>query len=79
MASPLQQPHDIRAEVAGQVLALHVEAGSMCPADAELLVIEAMKMEIPVLAPGPVRVRAWHVAPGEVVQEGQLLASVEPA
>ena len=75
----MRQAQDIRAEVAGQVLALQVNEGAVCPADTELLVIEAMKMEIPVLAPGPVRVRAWHVAPGEVVQEGQLLASVEPA
>ncbi|MFM7530945.1 MAG: acetyl-CoA carboxylase biotin carboxyl carrier protein subunit [Rubrivivax sp.] len=75
----MHTPQDIRAEVAGQVLALHVAEGAVCRGDAELLVIEAMKMEIPVLAPGPLRLRAWHVAPGEMVQEGQLLASVEPA
>lgn len=75
----MRHPHDIRAEVAGQVIALQVEAGGLCQADGELLVIEAMKMEIPVLAPTAVRIIAWHVSPGEVVQEGQVLASVEAA
>lgn len=70
---------DIRAEVAGQVIALQVEAGARCEAGRELLVVEAMKMEIPVLLDDAVRIVAWHVAPGEMVREGQLLASVEPA
>ncbi|MEI8267622.1 MAG: acetyl-CoA carboxylase biotin carboxyl carrier protein subunit [Betaproteobacteria bacterium] len=70
---------DIRAEVAGQVIALHVEAGARCEAGQELLVVEAMKMEIPVLLDDAVRIVTWHVAPGDMVHEGQLLASVEPA
>ena len=35
-----------------------------------------MKMEIPVLAEGPGVVTKMHVAEGDVVQEGDLIASI---
>ncbi len=41
-----------------------------------LVILESMKMEIPVLAEGSGVVTKLHVAEGDVVQEGDLIASI---
>ncbi|PLW73433.1 hypothetical protein C0036_07275 [Streptomyces sp. DJ] len=41
-----------------------------------LVILESMKMEIPVLAEGPGRVTELKVAEGDVVQEGDVLAVI---
>jgi acetyl-CoA carboxylase biotin carboxyl carrier protein len=41
-----------------------------------LMVLESMKMEIPVLAESAGAVRELHVVEGEVLQEGDLIATV---
>src|SRR5271165_4363717 len=41
-----------------------------------LVMLESMKMEIPVLAEGPGVVTKMHVAEGDVVQEGALIPSI---
>ena len=41
-----------------------------------LVILESMKMEIPVLAEGPAMVTKMHVAEGNVVQEGDLIAII---
>ncbi|HEY8416586.1 MAG TPA: biotin/lipoyl-containing protein [Limnochordales bacterium] len=43
-----------------------------------LAVIEAMKMEIAVVANGPARIREVLVEPGTAVEAGDLLFVVEP-
>jgi biotin carboxyl carrier protein len=42
-----------------------------------LVILESMKMEIPVLAEQDGRVAALHVSEGDVVQEGDVLAVLE--
>jgi biotin carboxyl carrier protein len=42
-----------------------------------LVILESMKMEIPVLAEGPGRVIKLAVAEGDVVQEGDLIAIID--
>jgi biotin carboxyl carrier protein len=42
-----------------------------------LVILESMKMEIPVLAEQPGTVTKLHVAEGDVVQEDDLIAVVE--
>ena len=42
-----------------------------------LVILESMKMEIPVLVEGEGTVVALHVADGDVVQEGDVIAVVE--
>ena len=42
-----------------------------------LVILESMKMEIPVLAESDGRVAALHVAEGDVVQEGDVIAVIE--
>ena len=41
------------------------------------MILESMKMEIPVTAPKAGRVTRIHVKEGDAVQEGQLLAEVD--
>lgn len=50
--------------------------GDVVEAGAELVILESMKMEIPVRAPGPGRITAVHVAPDDVVQEGDVLVEL---
>ena len=65
----------IAAPVPGIVLRLSVANGAAVQADDELLVIEAMKMEIPIKASvgGTVTL---HVSPADRVNTGDTLASV---
>jgi len=42
-----------------------------------LVILESMKMEIPVLAESPGRVTRLAVAEGDVVQEGDLIAVID--
>jgi biotin carboxyl carrier protein len=41
-----------------------------------LVILESMKMEIPVLVEDPGVVTKMHVAEGDVVQEGDLIATI---
>jgi len=42
-----------------------------------LVILESMKMEIPVLAEGSGTLTHLHVAEGDVIQEGDLIAVIE--
>jgi propionyl-CoA carboxylase alpha chain len=61
----------------GTVIRVDVEAGAEVEARRPLLVLEAMKMEIPVHAPFDGTVTAVHVAPGDRVAGGALLLELE--
>lgn len=67
----------IKAELAGNVWKVLVKDGGSVAADETLIVIESMKMEIPVNAPAAGRVARVHVSEGDTVQEGQLLVELE--
>ena len=64
---------EVRAEMAANVWKVLVAEGDAVPVDAELLVLESMKMEIPVLAEAAGTVRRVAVAEGTTVAEGDLL------
>ena len=67
----------IKAELAGNLWKIVVREGQQVQADETLLILESMKMEIPVTAPAAGRVTKLHAREGETVQEGQLLIEVE--
>lgn len=67
----------IKAELAGNLWKIVVSQGQQVQADEALMILESMKMEIPVTAPKAGRVTKIHVKEGESVQEGQLLAEVD--
>jgi biotin carboxyl carrier protein len=62
----------------GAVLSVAVAAGDRVEAGATLLVVEAMKMEHPVLAPAAGTVTAVHVTAGDGVDAGAPLLAFEP-
>jgi acetyl-CoA carboxylase biotin carboxyl carrier protein len=67
----------VKAELAGNLWKIVVEEGQQVRADETLMILESMKMEIPVATPIAGRVTRLHVKEGQTVQEGQLLAEVE--
>jgi len=67
----------IKAELAGNLWKIVVREGQQVQADETLMILESMKMEIPVNAPDAGRVAKIHVREGQTVQEGQLLIEVE--
>ena len=68
---------DVVSEVTGTVWKLEAEIGQQLVEDDSLLIIESMKMEIPLLAPEPGRLLEVLVAETDTVSEGQLLARLE--
>lgn len=69
--------HEVEAEVAGTVLRIAADIGAVVAADDPILLVECMKMEIPVPAPAAGRVARIEVAPGDPVAEGQVVAVIE--
>jgi biotin carboxyl carrier protein len=68
---------DIVAEMVANVMKVAVTAGDRVePGDAVVL-LESMKMEIPVLTELGGTVAAVKVGPGDVVQEGDVLISID--
>lgn len=61
------------AEMVANVLSLSVAAGDVVEPGTTLLILESMKMEIPVLCEGAGTVAEVKVEPGDVVQEGDVL------
>ncbi len=68
---------DVCAEMVANVWQVRAEVGQEVAEGDELVVLESMKMEIPVFAPRAGTVTAIHVEPDQVVQEGDLIATVE--
>jgi len=68
---------EVRAEMVANVWKVVTAEGEHVSADATLVILESMKMEIPVLAEQPGTVTKLAVAEGDVVQEGDLIAIVE--
>jgi acetyl-CoA carboxylase biotin carboxyl carrier protein len=68
---------EIRSELAGIVRKIEVPAGGRIEVDGALLILECMKMEIPVLVPQGGKVKTLLVEEGAVVEEGQKLAVLE--
>ena len=64
----------IKSEISGTVWKIESKAGDVVELEATLLILESMKMEIPVLAPKRGRVVEFRVSEGETVTEGQVLA-----
>lgn len=67
------------APMPGAVLRVSVDAGEQVAAGAEVLVLEAMKMEHRVLAPEAGTVTTVAVAQGDQVPAGAVLAVVDPS
>lgn len=68
---------DVTAELAGTVWKIEVAPGAAVDEEDTLIILESMKMEIPVTSPVKGVVREIRVEEGALVQEGDVLAVVE--
>ena len=68
---------EIRAEMVANVWKVVAAAGDQVSDGDTLVILESMKMEIPVLAESDGTVVELAVSEGDVVQEGDLIARVE--
>lgn len=64
---------EIRAPMVGTIVEILVEAGAPIEAEDEVLIIESMKMQIPVTSPQAGVVQSILVQVGQAVQDGDLL------
>ena len=67
----------LQSEVTGTVWKLEVAVGDRVEAEQTLVVLESMKMEIPLTAPRAGTVAGLLVQEGEAVAEGQDLVVLE--
>jgi acetyl/propionyl-CoA carboxylase alpha subunit len=67
----------LTAPMPGTVIGVHVRAGDRVTARQRLVVLEAMKMETPLLAPFDATVKAVHAEKGARVAGGALLVELE--
>ena len=68
---------EVEAEMVANVWKVLVQPGAAVAEGDTLVILESMKMEIPVVAPLAGTVTAVNVVEGGVVQEGDIIAVVE--
>ncbi|MCG8492210.1 MAG: biotin/lipoyl-binding carrier protein [Sneathiellales bacterium] len=68
---------DVESEIAGKVWKIEAEIGENLDEDDAIIILESMKMEIPVDAPEDGKVVEILVAEGDAVKEGQIIAKME--
>jgi acetyl-CoA carboxylase biotin carboxyl carrier protein len=66
----------VRTEVAGSVWKVEVSVGQAVAAGDALVIVESMKMEIPVEAPAAGTVAEIRVAEGDRVAEGAVVVTL---
>ncbi|HZD41972.1 MAG TPA: acetyl-CoA carboxylase biotin carboxyl carrier protein subunit [Terriglobales bacterium] len=71
MATPIYAP------MVGKILKIEKNVGDSVEEDDVVLVMEAMKMEIPIVAPSAGVLKTIKVSPGQAVEAEQELAEIE--
>lgn len=71
MATPVNAP------MVGKILKVEKKAGDRVEEDEVIVVMEAMKMEIPVVAPVSGTIKEIKVGPGQAVEAEDLLAEID--
>ena len=66
----------VKSEIAGQVWKLVAKQGDKLAANDTIIILESMKMEIPVVAPKSGKIEKLHVSEQDMVAEGQLIATL---
>ena len=74
---PAEESSRIVAPMPGTVIQVNVQAGSVVKARDPLVVLEAMKMETPLLSPYDATVRAVHVQEGDRVAGDTILVELD--
>ena len=67
----------VEAPMVGKILKVEKKVGDHVEEDEVVLVMEAMKMEIPIVAPATGTLREVKVSPGQAVEAEQALAIID--
>ena len=70
-------PTPVEAQITGNVWKIERAVGDAVAAEDVILILESMKMEIPVEAPVAGRLSEIRVREGDNVEEGSVLALIE--
>ena len=70
-------PLTVKAEITGKVWKVTAEKGQRLAEDEPIVILESMKMEIPVPAPVDCTIVDILVGEGDTVAEGDVIAHVE--
>jgi acetyl-CoA carboxylase biotin carboxyl carrier protein len=70
-------PEEIKAHITGVVFQVTTKPGDSVQAGDPVIVLESMKMEIPVEAPRAGAIREIRVEEGQTVQEGDTVAVMD--
>ena len=68
---------NVAAPMVGKILKLEKNPGDHVEEDEVVIVMEAMKMEIPIVAPASGTLKELNVAVGQAVEADQVLAVIE--
>jgi acetyl-CoA carboxylase biotin carboxyl carrier protein len=68
---------EVKAEITGKVWQIAANEGDTVAEDDPVVILEAMKMEIPVNAPGAGKIKELLVGEGDSVKEGDTVAILE--
>ncbi len=68
---------DIKAHITGTVWKIEVGVGDEVEEDEVVIILESMKMEMPIEAPADGTITELLVAEGDSVQEGQVVARMD--
>jgi acetyl-CoA carboxylase biotin carboxyl carrier protein len=70
---------EICAHITGTVWKIEVKVGDVVQAEQPVVILESMKMEMPVEASTAGTIGSVLVAEGETVDEGDVLVTIEPS
>ena len=70
-------PTEVAAHITGTVWKIEVSEGDEVLEEQSVVILESMKMEMPVEAPAAGRVTRIHVSEGQAVEEGDVLVTLE--
>jgi acetyl-CoA carboxylase biotin carboxyl carrier protein len=68
---------NVKSEIAGNVWKIQVKPGDRVELEGEIMILESMKMEIPVLSPKAGTVKEVRVSEGEAIGEGHVVAILD--
>lgn len=70
---------EVKAHITGTVWKIQVQVGDEVEEEDELIILESMKMEIPVESPVDGVVKEIRINEADPVEEGQILIIIEEA
>jgi acetyl-CoA carboxylase biotin carboxyl carrier protein len=73
----LRVAEEIRAEMVANIWKVVVSEGDQVEDGDTIVILESMKMEIPLVAESSGRITQLKVAEGDIVQEGDLIATID--